>query len=67
MGLAPVFLTRGSMMLLPGFVGLFLSVTGALIAAVIFRIDGERRFAEGVGLAISFKAIGNFIEGPAGG
>ena len=65
--LAPVFLTRVGMMLLPGLVGFFYCVTGALLAVVIFRIVGNNRFAEGVGLAMPFKATGNLVGGPLAG
>ena len=66
-GLAPVFLSRAGMMILPGFAGFFYCVTGALVAAVILRIVGHGRFAEGVGLALPFKAAGNLIGGPIAG
>ena len=65
--LAPVFLTRVGMMLLPGLVGFFYCVTGALLAVVIFRLVGNNRFAEGVGLAMPFKASGNLLGGPLAG
>ena len=65
--LAPVFLTRVGMMLLPGLVGFFYCVTGALLAAVIFRLVGNNRFAEGVGLAMPFKASGSLLGGPLAG
>ena len=65
--LAPAFLSRLGMMLLPGLVGFFYCVTGALLAVVIFRIVGQDRFAEGVGLAMPFKAVGNLIGGPIAG
>ena len=67
MGLAPVFLTRTGMMILPGFVGFFFCVTGALLAVVILRIVGHDRFADGVGVAMPFKATGNLIGGPIAG
>lgn len=66
-GLSPVFLTRVGMMILPGFVGFFFCVTGALVGVVIFRIVGANRFAEGVGFAMPFKATGNLIGGPVAG
>ena len=66
-GLAPVFLSRAGMMILPGFAGFFYCVTGALVAAVIHRIVGHGRMAEGVGLAMPFKAAGTLIGGPMAG
>ena len=67
MGLAPVFLTRTGMMILPGFVGFFFCVTCAFLAAVILRIVGQDRFADGVGVVMPFKATGNLIGGPIAG
>jgi hypothetical protein len=55
------------MLTLSGLVGFFYSVTGALLQAVIFKIVGYDRFADGVGLSIPFKAIGNLIGGPLAG
>ena len=65
--LIPVLLTKAGMLTLSGLVGFFYSVTGALLQAVIFRIVGYDRFADGVGLSLPFKAAGNLIGGPLAG
>lgn len=65
--LIPVLLTETGMLTLSGLVGFFYSVTGALLQAVIFKIVGYDRFADGVGLSLPFKAAGNLIGGPLAG
>ncbi|XP_053374911.1 monocarboxylate transporter 13-like [Mercenaria mercenaria] len=65
--LIPVFLSKTGMLTLTGLVGFFYSVTGALLQAVIYRIVGFERFADGIGLSLPFKAAGNIIGGPLAG
>ena len=63
MGLTPVFLTRTGMLVLAGCVGFFFCVAGALINAVIHSIVGFKRFSDGIGMSLPFKATGNLIGG----
>ena len=65
--LSPLFTSAAGLFSLPGVIGFLYSVTGALVAMVIFSIVGDDRFADGVGLSMPFKALGNFIGGPLGG
>ncbi|XP_045173037.2 monocarboxylate transporter 13-like [Mercenaria mercenaria] len=65
--LTPVFLTKTGMLTLAGLVGFFYCVTGALLQTVIYRIVGFESFADGIGLSLPFKAVGNIIGGPLTG
>ncbi|XP_053375156.1 monocarboxylate transporter 13-like isoform X4 [Mercenaria mercenaria] len=67
MGLTPLFLKKIGMLLLPGFIGFFVSVLGALFPAVINGIVGFDRFADGMGISLPFKATANLIGGPLAG
>ena len=64
---SPLFISAAGRFTLPGVIGFLYSVTGALVAMVIFSIVGDDRFADGVGLSMPFKALGNLIGGPLGG
>ena len=64
---SPLFGTSQGLYILPGVIGFFYSVTGALIVIVVFNIVGDNRFADGVGLSLPFKAFGNLIGPPLGG
>ncbi|XP_053374910.1 monocarboxylate transporter 12-like [Mercenaria mercenaria] len=50
-----------------GLTGFFVCVTGALLQAVIYRIVRFERYADGLGLSLPFKAVGNLIGGPLAG
>ena len=65
--LSPLFRTSPSVFICPGLIGFFYSVTGALISIVVFNIVGDKRFADGIGLSMPFKALGNLVGGPLGG
>lgn len=65
--LSTLFRTSPGLFILPGMIGFFFSVTGALISIVVFNIVGDKRFADGIGLSMPFKALGNLAGGPLGG
>ncbi|XP_053374909.1 monocarboxylate transporter 14-like [Mercenaria mercenaria] len=65
--LTPMFLTKAGVMTTAGLAGFFHCVTGALLHAVIYGIVGFERFADGIGLSLPFKAVGNLIGGPLAG
>ena len=67
MALIPVFLSRIGMLILPGCIGFFFAVTGAFFGIVVFRIVGNDRFADGIGLSMPFRATGNLIGGTTAG
>ena len=67
MGLTPVLLTRPGIIAIAGIVGFLTCVTGALINAVVIEIVGFKRFSDGIGMSLPFKATGNMIGGPAAG
>ncbi|XP_060585505.1 monocarboxylate transporter 13-like [Ruditapes philippinarum] len=67
MGLTPVLLTRTGILAIAGIVGFLSCVTGALINAVVIKIVGFRRFSDGIGMSLPFKATGNMIGGPVAG
>ncbi|XP_052800004.1 monocarboxylate transporter 13-like isoform X1 [Mya arenaria] len=67
MTLLPLFLNKVGLLVLSACVGYFLSVTGALMSAVVFAIVGYEHFADGIGMSMPFKAFGNLMGGPLGG
>lgn len=66
-GITPGVLFREGILISGALCGFLTCVTGALIQSVIYDIVGYDRFADGNGISMPFKAIGNLIGGPLAG
>ena len=66
-GIIPNVFNKTGIIVASGACGFFTCVTGALIQTVIYDIVGYERFADGNGMSMPFKAMGNLIGGPIAG